>query len=535
MLSAPQDAKDLSSGTNYISAATYGPDMSLVGFLSGSGGAATITNSFSYNKRLQPVSMSASTPGATVFSIGYDFHFGNGDNGDVYGITNYKDQNRNQTFTYDALNRLITAQNTGTDCSKKTLNPNQTEYWGNSYSYDAWGNLTHKVVTKCSAEGLNGTALVNNQLSGYDYDAAGNMTNDGSFAYSFDPENRLIGANGYTYMYDGDGNRVGKTNGTTGTLYWYTTPGVVAETDLSGNNPHQYVFFNGERVARIDSNGLVYYYFSDHLKTASVVTDSSGNIRAESDYYPWGGELQLVANDSNHYKFTGKERDSETELDYFGARYYSNALSRFMTPDWSATPVTVPYADLGDPQTLNQYSYVRNLPTTNIDRDGHGIWNQIRCAFGSVKACKAQADEEEAAYEAEIKRERDYLIKQQVEINGKRKDYSKASDDEVKKDFQIVVDAFNNKTVQQHDSNTPSIPGGPKPTSPNQMQKQVENGQAPKSVDRVDSPRFPHEKPHVEFNDGNALNNDGTWKHGGRELTNVEKDWLLTNGWQLPK
>src|SRR5437764_7507001 len=74
---------------------------------------------------------------------------------------------------------------------------------------------------------------------------------------------------------------------------------------------------------------------------------------------------------SNHYKFTGKERDSESGLDYFGARYYGNALGRFITPDWSSTPVPIPYADLIDPQSLNQYTYVRNLPTTRVDPDGH--------------------------------------------------------------------------------------------------------------------------------------------------------------------
>jgi hypothetical protein len=72
-------------------------------------------------------------------------------------------------------------------------------------------------------------------------------------------------------------------------------------------------------------------------------------------------------------------------------------------------------------------------------------------------------------------------------------------------------------------------------TSPNQMNQQVMRGQAPKSVDRVDSPRFPNEKPHVEFKDGNALNNDGTWKHGGRALTNAEKEWIQKNGWKLPQ
>lgn len=72
------------------------------------------------------------------------------------------------------------------------------------------------------------------------------------------------------------------------------------------------------------------------------------------------------------------------------------------------------------------------------------------------------------------------------------------------------------------------------PTSPNQMNQQVVRGQAPDSVDRVDVPRTPYEKPHIEFKDGNALNNDGTWKHGGRPLTNVEIDWIIENGWKLP-
>ena len=121
---------------------------------------------------------------------------------------------------------------------------------------------------------------------------------------------------------------------TSGTLYWYMTPGIVAETDLSGTIKSEYIFFNGERVARrdgVNGAGGVFYYFSDHLKTASVITNSAGMIMAESDYYPWGGELQFVANDSNDYKFTGKKRDTETGLDYFGARYYSNGLGRFIS------------------------------------------------------------------------------------------------------------------------------------------------------------------------------------------------------------
>jgi RHS repeat-associated protein len=150
---------------------------------------------------------------------------------------------------------------------------------------------------------------------------------------------------------------------------------VVAETDLAGTLKSEYVFFDGERVARRDGatgTGGVFYYFSDHLKTASVITDSAGVIKAESDYYPWGGEIQFVNNDSNHYKFTGKERDGETQLDYFGARHYSNGLGRWVSADWSSVPVPVPYADFGNPQSLNLYGFIGGNPASKADPDGHG-------------------------------------------------------------------------------------------------------------------------------------------------------------------
>jgi RHS repeat-associated protein len=81
------------------------------------------------------------------------------------------------------------------------------------------------------------------------------------------------------------------------------------------------------------------------------------------------------------YGFTGKERDQESGLDFFGARYYGSALGRFTSPDWSATPQPVPYASLNDPQTLNLYAYVRNNPVTNRDLEGHV------CIFGFGNTC----------------------------------------------------------------------------------------------------------------------------------------------------
>lgn len=79
-------------------------------------------------------------------------------------------------------------------------------------------------------------------------------------------------------------------------------------------------------------------------------------------YLPFGQEWnpQVTA---NHYKFTGNERDSESGLDNFDARYDSSQYGRFMTPD----PLG---GSLADPQTLNKYAYVRNNPVTLTDPTG---------------------------------------------------------------------------------------------------------------------------------------------------------------------
>jgi RHS repeat-associated protein len=70
-------------------------------------------------------------------------------------------------------------------------------------------------------------------------------------------------------------------------------------------------------------------------------------------------------------KFTGKERYSESGLDNFGARFDSSSFGRFMSPDWSAGPVTVPYGTFNNPQTLNLYAYAKNNPLRFRDLDGH--------------------------------------------------------------------------------------------------------------------------------------------------------------------
>lgn len=87
------------------------------------------------------------------------------------------------------------------------------------------------------------------------------------------------------------------------------------------------------------------------------------------------------------YKFTGKERDTESGLDYFGARYYASSMGRWMSPDWAAKAEPVPYAKLDNPQSLNLYGYVLNNPLSKTDPDGHCCWDEFKAIFyakGSV-------------------------------------------------------------------------------------------------------------------------------------------------------
>ncbi len=96
--------------------------------------------------------------------------------------------------------------------------------------------------------------------------------------------------------------------------------------------------------------------------------------------------------DGRGSRSTGKERDSESGLDYFGARYYLSALGRFTTADWSAKPEAVPYAKFDNPETLNLYAYVGNSPLSLTDADGHCMTNaDISTCLGGETFLKEEA------------------------------------------------------------------------------------------------------------------------------------------------
>jgi len=114
--------------------------------------------------------------------------------------------------------------------------------------------------------------------------------------------------------------------------------------------------------------------------TSRVITTNSGVVCYDADFYPYGGERSYTNTCPQNYKFEGKERDTETGNDDFGARYYSNRFGRWLSADWSSVPVPVAYANLTNPQTLNLYAMVADDPESFADLDGH-------CGDGTAAAC----------------------------------------------------------------------------------------------------------------------------------------------------
>jgi RHS repeat-associated protein len=244
---------------------------------------------------------------------------------------------------------------------------------GLSWTNDAWGNRSDQTVTAGTCNTFHQAMDANNRLLGspYQYDAAGNMTHDASHSYTYDAENHLTqvdaGATA-SYIYDPSGNRVRKNSGGSWTEYFYDTAGSVTAEHNSAGWPVEYVYVGGQLVAQY-RDSTTYSTFRDHLGSTRLITKLDKSVYDSLDFLPFGE--QIIGDTGTTHKFTGKERDSESGLDNFGARFDSSAIGRFMTPDWSSTPAAVPFADPANPQSLNLYSYVVNNPLNRTDPLGH--------------------------------------------------------------------------------------------------------------------------------------------------------------------
>jgi len=272
--------------------------------------------------------------------------------------------------TYDALYRLTQAVTGGDSTYAK---------WGLAMTYDRYGNRTAQSIASttppscvspmvCPTNSVT-VSTTTNQItgSGYSYDASGNMTQDGMNTLTYDAENRTVSASGPlgsgSYVYDGNGLRVEKTVSGATTIYIFSGSKVIAEY-ASGASPSsptkEYIYSGGALLATVTSSSTTYHH-SDHL-SVRMSTDTNGNDLADQGHFPYG-ETWYMGSGGTKWQFTTYERDAESGNDYAQARYNVNRLGRFSSPD----PIP---GSIADPQSLNRYSYVRNMPVMAIDPTG---------------------------------------------------------------------------------------------------------------------------------------------------------------------
>jgi RHS repeat-associated protein len=390
-------SKTTGSSTDYAYAVTStydSKDFSSPSFASKSGSLTGGTNGSSSATTVYSYSIPAYT-GSTP--AGYDA------NGNIVGLMD--SVMGSWKYQYDSLNRVTGGANSGGG-----PNPGYSD----CFAYDNWGNRTLEAytATACGSSPAPTTAATyntNNQITatgkmvnGYIYDAAGNVLNDGMNSYAYDNEERICAVQSvFTgtitgYIYDATGSRVAKV--TQNSLSCALTAGAYSLTasyalgpngeefsEFNSTNVWQYsnVYADGKLFATyLNSPSEIDFTLYDWLGTKRVTVHPNGSVATCSSSLAFGNNLTPcggTSSDPSNLHFTGKERDNESGNDYFGARYYSSEMGRWMSPDWSAKEEPVPYAKLGDPQSLNLYSYVLNNPLGGVDADGHGCSDPAIC------------------------------------------------------------------------------------------------------------------------------------------------------------
>lgn len=332
-----------------------------------------------FNSRLQPSMIELRRVSTNELILGLDYTYSpsgtiTNNNGNLLtqtiriGGTTVPTTTFSQSYVYDQVNRLSSASESGS--------------WSQNYGYDQYGNRWVSASSNfaldpdlCPTQQSQIDAMTNriNKLvmTGFDYDANGNQNKQRragqNETQAYDADNRMTNFNGGLgqYFYDGDGRRVKKIDATGTAIFVYNTAGQLIAEYTSGS----------------PSGSGTSYLTGDHLQSTRVVTsaaDGSGNVtvKARFDYLPFGEEIPsslggrssvvgYVTTDKTRQKFTEKERDSESGMDYFLTRYHSPAQGRFTSPD---TPLVGQHPTY--PQSWNLYAYVRNNPCSLIDPNG---------------------------------------------------------------------------------------------------------------------------------------------------------------------
>ena len=279
-------------------------------------------------------------------------------------------------FTHDDLSRVASAV---------CLN-GQTTKWNQTFSYDAFGNITKNATVGII---FNPTYTTNNtnqflSLPGATptYDNDGRLTYDGTNHYTWDAESNLYtvdtAPNSTTITYDAIGRVVEKKVGTAYTQVVYSPAGGKLAVMNAQTMLKAYVPLPGGGTAVYTSTGLTYYRHSDHLGSSRLATTPNQTMYSSTAYAPYGEPYAQAG--STDLNFTGQDQDTATGMHDFYARRFTTTSGRWLTPD-PAGPGAV---DPANPQTWNRYAYVMNSPLNLIDPLGEEAYDSSCALLGDM-------------------------------------------------------------------------------------------------------------------------------------------------------
>lgn len=307
-------------------------------------------------------------------------------------------------FDYDPIYRLLSA--TGRECDQAPESPpwvdqprctdlTRTRAYSQQYRYDPLGNMQelkhqmaggarNRVFRTLAGNNRLDLVTIGQDVYHYAYDANGNMLSEHQTRqFEWDHSDRLktfrtqvAGSEPSLhaqYLYDAGGMRVKKLVRKQGGQYTVTVyvgglfeyhRSVQGTTVQENNTLH--IMDDQSRIALVrvgtpfpdDSSPAVKYHLGDHLGSSHVVIGTDGTWLNREEYTPYG-ETSFGSFARKRYRFTGKERDEESSLNYHAARYYAAWLARWVSVD-----------PIGINGGMNLYEYAGSAPTRFIDSQG---------------------------------------------------------------------------------------------------------------------------------------------------------------------